>query len=81
MFGTGSLEDMSLDPRALTLSVSLILQTTALVVLNYVTYRVIRLVQYVRWTNMVFGDKPGPNEGIGSLAVYNNNNYFYILGG
>ena len=62
MFGTSSLEDMSFGPGTWILSASLILKTTALVVLIYVTYRVIRLVQYIRWTNKVFGDMPGPKE-------------------
>ena len=53
---------MAVNPVPWTLSVALVLRTTVLALLIYATYKVIRLVHYVRWANKMFGDAPGPKE-------------------
>ena len=53
---------MTAGTETWTLSVAVVLRTTVVAFLVYVVYKVIRLVQYIRWANKEFGDAPGPKE-------------------
>lgn len=57
-----ALEITSLVPGTWRFSASVVLQSTAIAALVCFIYRVIRLVNYVRWVNKVYGDLPGPKE-------------------
>ena len=63
VFGiTGTLELASLVPSSWRLSTSLVLQTSALVLLVYAVFKIVNFILRSRRLQKEFGDYPGPKE-------------------